>query len=85
MTRARGRIYEMPRRIRLIIWGTAALVVLIVALTVGQGGYLGELINRVGETGSPVPVHDLNSIGTLREAFNADVGTPRLIMLVSPT
>jgi hypothetical protein len=61
------------------------LVVLIGALTLGRGGYLGELVNRVGETGSLVPVHDLDSIRTLRGTFNGDVGTPRLILLVSPT
>jgi len=75
----------MPRRIRLIIWGAAVLVVLIGALTLRRSGYLGELINRVGETGAPVPVQELGSIRTLREAFNADVRTPRLILLVSPT
>lgn len=63
----------------------AALIVLVGAIVFGRGGYLGELVNRVGETGSPVPVHELNSISTLQQAFNHDAGTPRLILLVSPT
>jgi hypothetical protein len=31
------------------------------------------------------PVRELTSIETLRDAFNDDVGSPRLILLISPT
>lgn len=75
----------MSRWFRLIIWIAAVVVVIAVALSVGRGGYVGELISRVGETGSPVPIRDLNDITVVQQAFNADAGTPRLILLVSPT
>jgi hypothetical protein len=75
----------MFKRNRAILFGAAILVVAVVILTLGRHGYLGELVSRVGETGSPVPVRDLNNIGTLQEAFNRDAGSPRLILLVSPT
>lgn len=75
----------MFKRIRPILYGAAILVVAVAILTLGRGGYLGELVSRVGETGSPVAVHDLANINTLRDAFNRDAGSPRLILLVSPT
>ncbi|HEY9286404.1 MAG TPA: hypothetical protein VIT43_00095 [Candidatus Dormibacteraeota bacterium] len=71
-------------RVRSIL-SIAAPVLLFVGIFLVRGGYFGELINRVGETGSPVSVHQLNDIGTLQQAFNHDAGTPRLILLVSPT
>lgn len=79
------KLTSMSRPFRLIIWVVAIVVVSAVALSVGRGGYVGELISRAGETGSPVPIRDLNDINVLRRAFNADARTPRLILLVSPT
>ena len=73
------------RRAGLIIWSAALILVLVAAIRLGQGGYLGELISRIGEPGSPVQVHDLANISSLQEAFNRDAGTPRLVLLVSPT
>lgn len=75
----------MSKRIRLILWSVAIVVLVVALLSVGRGGYLGELISRVSESGPPVPVRDLDNISTLRQAFNRDAGSPRLILLVSPT
>jgi hypothetical protein len=76
---------EMRSRLQPIVLGAAIVVVVVVAIILGRGGYLGELISRAGETGSPVAVHDLSSISTLQQTFNAQTGAPRLILLVSPT
>jgi hypothetical protein len=38
---------------------------------------------RPGETGSPI--RDLHSVSDLEARFNADVGSTRLILLLSPT
>lgn len=48
-------------------------------------GYPAELQHRIGEPGSSAPVVDLHSIDQLKTAFNQDVGTPRLLLLFSPT
>jgi hypothetical protein len=75
----------MRSRLQPIVLGAAIVVVVVVAIILGRGGYLGELISRAGETGSPVAVHELSSISTLQQTFNAQTGAPRLILLVSPT
>jgi mRNA-degrading endonuclease toxin of MazEF toxin-antitoxin module len=75
----------MRSRLQPIVLAAAIVVVVVVAITLGRGGYLGELISRAGETGSPVAVHDLSSIGMLQQTFNAQTGAPRLILVVSPT
>lgn len=38
-----------------------------------------------GDQGQPASVRELTSIGALREAFNDDAGSTRLILLISPT
>lgn len=61
-----------------------ALLVLLVAGTACAGA---------SETASPgggradrsVAVRDLSSIGTLRDRFDRDTGSTRLILLISPT
>jgi hypothetical protein len=75
----------MRSRLQPIVVGAAIAIVLVVAITLGRGGYIGELISRVAEPGSPVAVHDLSSISMLQQTFNAQTGAPRLILLVSPT
>jgi len=38
-----------------------------------------------GSQGTQGPVRELTSIGALRDAFNADPGSTRLILIISPT
>ena len=38
-----------------------------------------------GDQGTPASVRKLASIDTLRDAFNEDTGSTRLILLISPT
>jgi hypothetical protein len=68
---------------------TAGLVVLVALVLVGVyfGGrsYAGEIVGRLGEQGPSARVVDLGSVDQLRAAFNADAGTPRLLVLFSPT
>jgi hypothetical protein len=65
---------------------SAALIVLalLVAYIVVRG-YPPEIRARMGEQGPPAQVVDLHDVGQLQAAFNHDVGTPRLLVLFSPT
>lgn len=50
--------------------------------------YVPEMTSRVKETTSAVPaapVTDLSEVGQLQSAFNADAGSSRLVILLSPT
>jgi hypothetical protein len=69
------------RRVRrLLLPGLIGLALLVSACT-GTGA-----ISGIGETQTAVaPIHQVASIATLRDAFNADAGATRLILLVSPT
>jgi hypothetical protein len=67
---------------------TLSAVVLVLVLLVAFivfSGYPAEISSRQGEHGAPVPVVDLHEVGQLQAAFNHDVGTPRLLVLFSPT
>ena len=69
---------------------TAALsaALLVLALLVAYvlvRGYPSEIRARIGEQGPPAHVLDLHDIGQLQAAFNHDAGTPRLLVLFSPT
>ena len=41
------------------------------------------LFHRIAPPG--VHLTDLNSVGQFQQLFNADVGTPRLVLILSPT
>ena len=65
----------------------ALLAVLFLAVSALAGcQQVGGLLAR---TGSPPPgtrpLEDIQSIGDLQTRFQADVGKPRLVLLVSPT
>ncbi len=65
---------------RLVLPGLIGLALLVTACT-GS-----EAVSGSGATPAPFArVQELASIGTLREAFIADAGAPRLVLLVSPT
>jgi len=64
---------------RLVLPGLIGLALLVTACT-GS-----EAVSGSGATQAFARVQELASIGTLREAFNADAGATRLILLVSPT
>jgi hypothetical protein len=68
--------------------GVIALTVALATAYVVVRGYPTLVVNRVDEARSGRPalaVHDLNSVSQLQTAFNAGQGTPRLILLFSPT
>ncbi len=78
-----------PQRQRRGTWKTAgllllSLVILAAAASVGRG-LPGELIDRFSERGAPATLTDLTAVDQLQSAFNQADGTPRLVLLFSPT
>ncbi|MGI9067676.1 MAG: hypothetical protein ACR2HX_14925 [Pyrinomonadaceae bacterium] len=59
-------------------WRWLVLAVVIVAAIIA--GIIGSL-----KPDSNVILADLNSVAELRTRFNQDIGTPRLLLLLSPT
>lgn len=74
----------MGFRPRTLIAGLAVALIAVV-LVVGVSGYWGEVQARLGEHGASAGVVDLHDVDQLKAAFNADAGTPRLVVLFSPT
>lgn len=65
-----------------------AVVLVAVVLTAGfvaARSYGAEVWDRTGEHGPSAGVIDLHGVDQLKAAFNADAGTPRLVVLFSPT
>jgi hypothetical protein len=78
----------VARLLRPVSIGVIALTVALATAYVVVRGYPTLVVNRVAEArgGRPaLPVHDLSNVGQLQTAFNAGQGTPRLILLFSPT
>jgi hypothetical protein len=71
------------RLLRSLVAGLIALALITGACTRSTG--LGSPSSPAGDQGAPAPVRELASIDTLREAFNDDAGSTRLILLISPT
>jgi hypothetical protein len=72
---------------RLVRWGlvaAAALVLLLIPVLVVARPYLGAVLN-LGFGGQDTTLTNLRSIDALRARFDADAGSPRLVLLVSPT
>ena len=68
--------------------GTVATIALVAALTLaGCGGQSSEGAGTTARASgeSDMRLVDLTSVQQLRAAFNEDRGTPRLILLLSPT
>ena len=72
------------RLVRLGLVAAAALVLLLIPVLVVARPYLGAMFG-LGFGGQDTTLTDLHSIGDLRARFHADAGSPRLILLVSPT
>jgi len=61
-----------------------SLAILVAASAVGRG-IPGELLDRFSERGAPATLTELSGVNQLQLAFNRADGTPRLILLFSPT
>ncbi len=72
---------------RFVRWGLVAVVVfvlLLIPVLVVARPYLGAVFG-LGFGGQDATLTDLRSIDDLRARFDADAGSPRLVLLVSPT
>jgi hypothetical protein len=73
---------------RLVRWGLVAAVVfmvLLIPVLVVARPFLGAVVGlRLGQEQASSLV-ELRSIDDLRARFDADAGSPRLVLLVSPT
>jgi hypothetical protein len=78
MKRARSRALMAALSVVLIVFVLAGAYIV-------RRGYLPELRERLAEQGSSAQVVDLHNIDQLKVAFNQDAGTPRLLVLFSPT
>ena len=71
---------------RLIRWGATAAVVAV--LLGGAVALVQFLLGPIGGYRCDEPAKalaDMNSMGDLRARFNEDAGSPRLVLLLSPT
>ena len=71
-------------RRRLLIPSLVGLALISSACT-GRGTSSPPRASPSGSQAIPRPVLELTSIDTLRDAFNDDAGSTRLILLISPT
>jgi hypothetical protein len=58
---------------------------LVLSACTGSGAVSGAVSGTGGTPTAPTQIRQVASIATLRDAFNADAGATRLILLVSPT
>ena len=78
------------RRVKITIAALSLLLVVLVAavaLLAGghRGSYATEVADRLTHPGPAASLTDLRGTDQLRDTFNRDAGTPRLILLFSPT
>jgi hypothetical protein len=73
-----------PRLVRWSLVVAAVLVLLLIPVLVVARPYLGAIFG-LDFGGQGTTLTDLRSIDDLRARFDADAGSPRLILLVSPT
>ena len=64
--------------------GRAALALLAVAALLGIAGCGGDDTEGGAAAGSG-ELQDVSSVAVVEDAFDADAGTPRLVLLLSPT
>jgi hypothetical protein len=76
------------RRARRLRWALAAsglALALVSSACTGMGTESDPRASSPGQERTSGPVRELQSIETLRDAFNDDAGSTRLILLLSPT
>jgi hypothetical protein len=73
------------RRLRPFLVPSLIVVALISGGCTGNDGGSRSPSSPAVDEDQPASVRELTSIDTLREAFNADAGSTRLILLISPT
>jgi hypothetical protein len=78
------------RRVKIAIAALSVLLIVLVgavALLAGgrHGSYATEVADRLTHRGPAASLTDLRGTDQLRDAFNRDAGTPRLVLLFSPT
>ncbi len=81
-----------PAKVLLIVVGVLIVVIggfiaftPIRHVSLDYGTQLAERAAEAGSSTAGAPVPNLTDIGQLQAAFNAGEGSPRLIMLISPT
>jgi hypothetical protein len=74
------RTYRLRIRRWLLVPSLFALALVSSACTESGTGAGGG-----SDQSEPIPVRELTSIDMLRDAFNEDAGSTRLILLISPT
>jgi hypothetical protein len=72
------------RLVRLGLVAAVALVLLLIPVLVVARPYLGAVF-VLGFGGQDTTLTELRSMHDLRARFDADAGSPRLVLLVSPT
>ena len=73
------------RLVRLGLVSAAALVVLLIPVLVVARPYLGAVLGLGLGQKQDSSLIELRSIDDLRARFDADAGSPRLVLLASPT
>jgi hypothetical protein len=71
---------------KLIRWGILGVIAFV--LLGGAVALVQSLLGPIGGYGCDEPAKtlaDMNSMGDLRTRFNEDTGSPRLVLLLSPT
>jgi hypothetical protein len=71
-------------RPRIILALALVLLVGFLGATLGRA-YVGEALDRFTERGPVAKLVDLRDVTQLGGAFDAAAGTPRLVLLLSPT
>lgn len=68
-----------------LLIGLFAIVLVLVGALAARTGYPAEVASRFAEKGPQATLTDLKDLGQLQAAFNEASGSPRLILLLSPT
>ena len=73
------------RRLRWALVASGLALALVSTACAGSDADSDPRSSSPGQERTSAPVRELTSIETLRDAFNDDAGSTRLILLVSPT